>query len=163
MIANKDALEPQSRGQLPNSTKVYVAGARYPDLRVPMREIRLSDTRTLNGQLEANAPVRVYDTSGPWGDPAFHGRVEQGLPALRRDWILRRGDVEQYEGRRVTPHDDGYLSQAHRDQTASRTGTPSSILHPPSSHRRPLRAIPGKVVTQLAYARAGVITPEMEF
>jgi phosphomethylpyrimidine synthase len=89
--------------------------------------------------------------------------VEQGLPALRRDWVLRRGDVEEYEGRRITAHDDGYLSETHRQQATSPAGTPSRVPHPPSPRRRPLRAKPGKIVTQLAYARAGVITPEMEF
>jgi phosphomethylpyrimidine synthase len=72
-----------------------------------MREIELSPTNGVNGRVEINDPVRVYDCSGPWGDPAFEGTVEQGLPQLRREWILKRGDVEEYEGRPVQPIDDG--------------------------------------------------------
>ena len=93
MIAPKQAIEPDSSEPLPNSSRVYVAGDRYPDLRVPMRQIELTPTKTLDGGLEINEPVKVYDTSGPWGDPAFGGNVEQGLPALRRSWILKRGDA----------------------------------------------------------------------
>src|SRR5437879_3257707 len=83
---------------LPNSRKVYVAGKVHLDLRVPFREITLAPTKTMNGEIEVNEPVRVYDTSGPWGEPSFDGHVEQGLPPLRRDWILARGDVEEIEG-----------------------------------------------------------------
>ena len=83
-----------SRAPLPASTRVYVAGQLHPQIRVPMREISLSDTKSFNGRIEQNAPVRVYDCSGPWGDPAFTGTSEQGLPALRRDWLLARNDVE---------------------------------------------------------------------
>src|SRR5438067_12088387 len=96
-----------------NSRKVYAAGEIHPDLRVPFREISLAPTKTMSGQLEVNEPVRVYDTSGPWADPDFHGDVEQGLPPLRQRWILQRGDVDEIEGRVVTPIDDGYLSATH--------------------------------------------------
>src|SRR4051794_1352711 len=99
MIAKKDSLEPHSSEQLPNSKRVYLKGQLHPDVRVPMREIELSATKTFNGSTEINDPVRVYDCSGPWGDPEFDCSVEEGLPALRRDWILGRGDVEEYEGR----------------------------------------------------------------
>src|SRR6266496_2944252 len=68
---------------LPNSRKVYVGGKIHPDIRVPFREISLAPTKSINGEIEVNEPVRVYDTSGPWGDPDFHGDVTQGLPALR--------------------------------------------------------------------------------
>src|SRR5580693_3738102 len=108
MIASKDSFEPHSSDQLPNSKKVYVAGTIHPDARVPMREITLAPTKIFNGQTEVNEAVRVYDTSGPWGDPNFTGSVTSGLPALRRDWILGRGDVEEYEGRSVKPQDNGY-------------------------------------------------------
>ena len=94
MIAPKDAIEPQSTDSLPNSRRVYTEGCIHPELRVPMREIALAPTRNLNGGLEPNEPVRVYDTSGPWGDPDFAGNVEEGLPPFRQDWILRRGDVQ---------------------------------------------------------------------
>ncbi len=97
MIAPKDAIEPQSTGSLPNSRpnsrRVYAEGCIHPELRVPMREIALADTKHVCGAVEANDAVRVYDTSGPWGDPDFHGDVERGLPPLRQEWILRRGDV----------------------------------------------------------------------
>src|SRR5213592_3993311 len=76
------------RKSLPNSKKIYVDGKLHPDLRVPFREIALAPTKTMSGEIEVNEPVRVYDTSGPWADPEFHGDVEQGLPPLRRDWIL---------------------------------------------------------------------------
>jgi len=98
---------------LPNSKKVYVAGTLHPDIQVPFREISLVPTKTTSGEVEVNEPVRVYDTSGPWGDPDFHGDVTQGLPPLRGRWICERGDVEEYDGRRLQPIDDGWLSEAH--------------------------------------------------
>ena len=82
MIASKNSI-PHSSESLPNSRRVYVAGKVHRDLRVPFREISLSATRTPSGRVEANEAVRVYDCSGPWGDPCFEGDVEQGLPALQ--------------------------------------------------------------------------------
>ena len=76
----------------PASRRVYLTGSR-PDLRVPMREIALSPTHLPNGTEVPNEPVRVYDTSGPWGDPAFSGDAAQGLPPIRDAWIRERGDV----------------------------------------------------------------------
>ncbi|HEU0011378.1 MAG TPA: phosphomethylpyrimidine synthase, partial [Verrucomicrobiae bacterium] len=90
MIATPDSSQPHSGDVLPNSRRVYLPGLLHLDLRVPMREIALSPTRTFNGSLEVNEPVRVYDCSGPWGDPEFKGSVNDGLPPLRRDWILKR-------------------------------------------------------------------------
>ena len=164
MIATKDSFEPHSSEQLPASKKVYIAGALHPDIRVPMREIEVSDTKSYTGAITPNAPVRVYDCSGPWGDSAFAGTSEQGLPALRRDWILKRGDVEEIDGREVKPMDNGYLSGKHAE-FASQAEKNRLIEFPglTAQRRRPLRAKPGKTVTQLQYARAGVITPEMEF
>ena len=160
MIAPKDAIEPQSTDSLPNSRKVFLEGSLHPELRVPMREIALAPTRNLNGALEPNDPVRVYDTSGPWGDPDFHGDVTQGLPPLRRDWILRRGDVREYDGRPAAPADNGYLSESHARQS-------SNGIHltrfPDAARRKPLRASAGHPVSQLWYARQGVVTPEMEY
>jgi phosphomethylpyrimidine synthase len=166
MIADpRTSFEPHSSEQLPASKKIYVQGALHPDVRVPMREITVSPTKSYTGRIEVNDPVRVYDCSGPWGDPAFTGTGEQGLPALRRDWILKRGDVEEYDGRNVKPIDDGYLTEKHRSLSNAKrqdeTGYRLEGLTAP--RRRPLRAKPGKVVTQLQYARAGIITPEMEF
>jgi phosphomethylpyrimidine synthase len=149
-----------SSDQLPNSKKVYLNGKLHVDLRVPFREIALAPTKTMDGNIEINEPVRVYDTSGPWGDADFHGDVEQGLPALRAKWIRERGDVEEIEGRAVRPQDDGYLSEKH---AAERNGQRSEVRFQRSAKNKALRAKPGKAVTQLWYARQGIITPEMEF
>ena len=154
-----------SRSPLPASTRVYVEGKMHPSLRVPMREISLSPTKAFNGREEPNEPVRVYDCSGPWGDPSFKGTVEQGLPALRHEWILQRDDVETYEGRPVKPQDNGYLTEKHAEY-ASQSERSNRLLEFPGltgERRKPLRAKSGKAVTQLHYAKAGLITPEMEF
>src|SRR5438552_3886907 len=98
-----------------NSRKVYAAGEIHPDVRVPFREISLAPTKTMSGEIEVNEPVRVYDTSGSWGDPDFNGDVENGLPPLRAKWIRDRGDVKEIDGRKVQPIDDGYLSVAHAE------------------------------------------------
>ena len=127
-----------------------------------MREIALSPTRLPNGTEVPNEPVRVYDTSGPWGDPAFHGKSELGLPALRAGWIRERGDVEEIQGRNVRPIDDGYLSEKHREQ-AETEGRRNPIKFFDSSTRKVLKAKPGQRVSQLAYARRGIVTPEMEY
>src|SRR5437879_11056957 len=97
-----------------NSRKIYANGKLHRQIRVPFREIGLAPTKSFNGQIEVNEPVRVYDTSGPWGDPGFKGCVEEGLPPLRAEWIRARGDVEEYEGRPVKAIDDGYLTEQHR-------------------------------------------------
>src|SRR5436309_11673908 len=114
---------------LPNSRKIYVGGELHPDLRVPFREISLAPTKSMNGEIEINEPVRVYDTGGPWSDPDFHGDVQQGLPALREKWIRARGDVEEIEGRKIQPLDDGYLSEKHAASAADRK---RSTLNPRS-------------------------------
>ncbi len=136
----------------PGSKKVYVTGSR-PDLKVPMREIGLSPTNTSFGQ-EENEPVRVYDTSGPYTDPGYNVDLTKGLPSLRRPWIEEREDVESYEGREIKPQDNGY-----RDEDDPRAN--QQVF--PGLKRKPLRAKKGKNVTQLHYARKGIITPEMEF
>src|SRR5207253_1935954 len=147
---------------LPNSKKIYVAAEIHPDIRVPFREIDLAPTKTMTGEIEVNDTVGVYDTSGAWNDPDFTGNVEEGLPPLRAKWIRGRGDVEEIFGRAVKPIDDGYLSIAHAEKSAKRNG--NSKLQAPSSmlRRRPLRA-KSHPVTQLYYARKGIVTPEMEF
>jgi phosphomethylpyrimidine synthase len=145
----------------PASRKVYLRGSR-PDLRVPMREIALSPTRLPNGTEVPNEPVRVYDTSGPWGDSAFHGDPALGLPPLREEWIRERGDVVEVAGRDVKPIDDGYLSEKHREQAESE-GRRNPIKFFDRSARRILKAKPGARVSQLAYARRGIVTPEMEY
>ena len=153
-----------SRAALPASTRIYVAGRLHPAVRVPMREITLSNTQSVTGHSTPNDAVRVYDCSGPWGDPAFTGTSEQGLPALRRDWILARGDVETYAGRPVQPQDNGYLSAKHAEyaSVAERSNRYLEFPGLTAARRQPLRAS-GQPVTQLHYARQGVITPEMEF
>ena len=166
---------------LPNSKKVYIAGQLHSDLRVPFREISLAPTKTMTGEIETNEPVRVYDTSGRWGDPSATLDPIQGLPPVRRDWILKRGDVEEINGRAVQPIDDGYLSETHAADAKSKRPTPNPErrtsksearngdttsnfkLPSPNFVRRPLRAAKGHAVTQLWYARQGIVTPEMEF
>ncbi|MFF5819490.1 MULTISPECIES: phosphomethylpyrimidine synthase ThiC [Lysinibacillus] len=134
------------------SKKVYVEGTR-PDILVPMREIALSPTTGSFGN-EENAPIRVYDTSGPYTDPAYQVDITKGLPALRNAWIQERGDVEAYEGRSIKPEDNGFR---HVDDPRIQ----ENVF--PELARKPLRAKKGKNVTQLHYARKGIITPEMEF
>src|SRR5438309_8063458 len=150
---------------LPNSRKVFVAGKLHPDLRVPFREITLAPTKTMTREIEVNEPVRVYDTSGPWGDPDFRGTVEEGLPPLLAKWIRSRCHVEDYAGRVVRPIDDRYLSVAHVEHSAKRNGRREQGVESRgnSKLRRPLRGSAGHPVTQLWYARQGIITPEMEF
>lgn len=164
MIAPKDPIEPQSTDVLPASTRVYVEGSIHPEIRVPMREIELSPTKNFSGELEPNAPVRVYDCSGPWGDPDFEGDSSEGLPALRSAWIEKRGDTAPYEGREVQPMDNGYLSGKHAEFAS--TAERNRLIEFPglkSAQRKPRRASAGHPVTQLWYARQGIITPEMEF
>jgi phosphomethylpyrimidine synthase len=165
MIATKESFEPHSSEQLPGSKRFYVAGKIHPDVRVPMREIELTPTKSYTGATEHNEPVRVYDCSGPWGDPSFKGNVEKGLPALRVKWIRARGDVVEHDGRPVQPIDDGYLSDKHRELSQARRQdeTTFHLDHTALPKRKILRAKPGQAVTQFAYARAGIITPEMEF
>ncbi|HHY21580.1 MAG TPA: phosphomethylpyrimidine synthase ThiC, partial [Bacilli bacterium] len=139
------------KASFPNSKKVYVQGSRE-DIRVPMREITLSPTIDQSGEHE-NEPVRVYDASGPYTDEDYEVDIEKGLPEIRKQWILERNDIEEYEGREVKPEDNGYSS----DEKMSNTP-----LFPKKS-RNVLRAKKGQNVTQLHYARKGIITPEMEF
>src|SRR3954449_12808873 len=108
MISETEKTEPTAETPLPNSRKIYLPGSLHPALRVPFREISLAPTKTMSGEVEVNEPVRVYDTSGAWGDPDFHGDVTRGLPPLRAKWIRDRGDVEEINGREVQPIDDGF-------------------------------------------------------
>jgi len=134
------------------SKKVYVEGTR-PDILVPMREISLSPTTGSFGE-EDNAPVRVYDTSGPYTDPSYTVDITKGLPALRSAWIKERGDIEEYDGRTIKPEDNGF-------RKADDPRMYENVF--PQLSRKPLRAKKGHNVTQLHYARQGIITPEMEF
>jgi phosphomethylpyrimidine synthase len=137
------------------SRRIYIKGELHRSIAVPLRQIELSPTKHPDGTQSPNPPVNVYDTSGPWGDPAFSLDIHEGIPPLRLPWILARGDAAEYDGRQLRPQDDGYLSQVH----ASRNGSNAF----PGLKRRPLRASAGHPVTQLWYARQGVITPEMEY
>ncbi len=134
---------------LPNSRKIYVDGGR-PDLRVPMREISQSDTPTAFGG-ERNPPIFVYDCSGPYTDPTVQIDIRQGLPALRAGWIEARGDSETLAG----------LSSAYGRQQAADPALAGMRF--PGLQRRPRRARAGMNVTQMHYARQGIVTPEMEF
>ncbi|MCZ6678680.1 MAG: phosphomethylpyrimidine synthase ThiC [Candidatus Poribacteria bacterium] len=147
----------------PNSKKVHVSGTLYKDVRVPFRDIALQPTESFNGQPEINEPVRVYDTSGPWGDDSQSYDTQQGLAPLRRDWISARGDVEEYTGRDVQPQDNGYLTKGNEQYARSGTKKKGRLEHFPGLKRKPLRAKAGHAVTQMYYARRGVVTPEMEF
>ena len=134
---------------LPNSRKVYIEGSR-PDIQVSMREISQADTDTAFGG-EKNPPVYVYDCSGPYSDPAAKIDIRNGLPALRAKWIAERGDTEELPG----------LSSEFGRKRAD--DAELDELRFPGLHRKPLRAKPGKNVSQMHYARQGIITPEMEY
>ncbi len=139
------------KSQFEASKKVYVTGSRK-DIQVPMREIALTPTTGIAGERE-NPPVRVYDTSGPYTDADYEVDIRKGLPKIRKDWILERGDVEEYEGREIKPEDNGYKND---DPLANMEWFPNTV-------KKPLRAKAGKAVTQMHYAKQGIITPEMEF
>ncbi|TLD46115.1 MAG: Phosphomethylpyrimidine synthase [Accumulibacter sp.] len=134
---------------LPNSRKVFVVGSR-PDIRVPMREITQADTDTAFGG-ERNPPIYVYDCSGPYSDPQAEIDVRQGLPAMRAPWIAGRGDSEPLAG---------LSSQFGRQRAADLA---LDELRFPGLQRKPLRAKSGCNVSQMHYARRGMITPEMEY
>ena len=150
----------QAIKSLPNSRRIYIDG-QQPGVRVPFREIDQNPTRNFDNTLEENPPVRVYDSSGPWGDPSMNCDVRGGLPALRRHWIVGRGDVEEYVGRDLQPIDDGYLTFDAANQ--ARQKEKGRLEDFPALSRTPLRAKKGSCVTQMHYAKQGIITPEMEF
>ncbi|MGC8991317.1 MAG: hypothetical protein ACP5MD_14470, partial [Verrucomicrobiia bacterium] len=144
------------------SKRIYVQGRLHPFLRVPMREIALTPTRLPDGKVRTNPPVVVYDTSGPWGDPQFHGNPSLGLAPLRLEWILARGDVIETNQGRSSPDEVSFSGVPGH----APGGSPSVVGQPAlprASYRRRLRAKFGRCVTQLEYARRGVVTPEMEF
>ncbi len=128
-------------GPIRGSKKVHVG-----PLKVAMREIHLEPS-------SGEPPVRVYDTSGPYSDPAARIDIMAGLPQLRRDWIMARGDVEDYDARELKPEDNGLKGP-------DRSG---GVAQFPGSIKRPLRAKTGANVSQMHYARRGIITPEMEY
>ena len=145
----------------PKSARVFVTGSR-PDIQVPMREIQLAPTRRPDGTMVPNESLRVYDTSGPWGDTSFHHDVELGLPPVRLNWILERGDVDAVNGRELKPEDDGYLSWKHAE-TAQRATSRNRLVQFNRADRKIYKGKLGQRPTQLAYAKRGIITPEMEY
>ena len=146
---NKSALVDNAAVQpLPNSRKVYVTGSR-PDIRVPMREISQADTPASMGA-EANPPIYVYDCSGPYTDPAVNIDIRSGLNSVRTPWILERNDTEALTG-------------PSSQYGVERLNDPELAELRFNLHRMPRRAMKGKNVTQMHYARKGIITPEMEY
>ena len=139
----KDIFPTVTTGPLPASRRVWHRGALNADIRVPMRAIDLHPTA-------GEPPVTVYDSSGPYTDPQAEIAIEGGLPRLREAWIAARGDTEQYDGRHVKPEDNGFAE-------GKRLVPEFPVRH------QPKRAKNGRAVTQMAYARAGIVTPEMEF
>ena len=146
---NEDAtLDPSALQSFSNSKKVYIEGS-SPDIQVPFREISISDTPSEFGA-EKNAPVLVYDTSGPYTDPQYDIDIQNGLPALRTKWISDREDTEILDG----PSSD-YGKERKNDPELEKMRF--------NLQRKPRKAKPGKNVSQMHYARKGIITPEMEF
>ncbi|MBU8968274.1 phosphomethylpyrimidine synthase ThiC [Bacillus altitudinis] len=151
---NEKTNVPSTQSLLSNfegSRKVYEQGSR-PDILVPKREIVLTNTVTQAGDIQ-NEPIRVYDTSGPYTDEEAHIDVTKGLKRLRSVWIKEREDTESYEGRQVKPEDNGYRLNGKESFQAAHT----------DFHHVPLRGKQGACVTQMHYAKKGIITPEMEF
>ena len=139
-----------TRTPFPNSRKIYVKGSLH-NIQVAMREISLEDTHDRQkGSVEKNAPVTVYDTSGPYTDPNAEIDVKKGLPRIREQWIKERGDVEELPG---------ISSEYGKERLADKNLDSLRFPHLKS----PLRAKKGKNVSQLHYARKGIITPEMEY
>ncbi len=135
-------------GPLPSSRKVYIAGERFPDIRVPMREIALS-------QASGEPSLAVYDTSGAYSDANVTIDIYKGLPKLRDAWIRERGDVEEYDARSIRPEDNGYK--------ASELKNAKLVEAYPNINARPLRAKKGANVSQMHYAKQGIVTKEMEY
>lgn len=138
---------------LPGSRKVYIRGSQ-PDIQVPMREIALAPS-VIRDQETMNEPVRVYDASGPYTDTNYEADIRQGLPSVRGLWIEARNDTVSYEGRAIRPEDNGFASE----ERAALKG----LEQFPGLSRKPLRAKTGGNVTQMHYARCGIVTPEMEY
>ena len=141
-VISKPKTSDITTGPLPASRKIYVDGTLHPNVRVPMREISLHETAK-------EPPVVVYDTSGPYTDPAETIDIEAGLKRLREPWIKARGDVEEYEGRTVKLEDNN--------------ATGEHLVPEFPALRKPMRGINGAAVSQVKYARDGIITSEMEF
>ncbi|MCY1663741.1 phosphomethylpyrimidine synthase ThiC [Chryseobacterium sp. SL1] len=138
-----------TRSPFPNSKKIYVEGKIHP-IHVAMREIQLSPTKLSNGKMDENPPVTIYDTSGPYTDENFEINIEKGLPRIREQWILDRNDVEILDGI-TSEYGKARLADSKLDKLRF------------SYNHKPKVAKEGKEVTQLYYAKQGIITPEMEY
>ncbi|WP_336690628.1 MULTISPECIES: phosphomethylpyrimidine synthase ThiC [unclassified Chryseobacterium] len=138
-----------TRSPFPNSKKIYVEGKIHP-IHVAMREIQLSPTKLSNGKMDENPPVTIYDTSGPYTDENFEINIEKGLPRIREQWILDRNDVEILDGI-TSEYGKARLSDSKLDELRF------------SYNHKPKVAKEGKQITQLYYAKQGIITPEMEY
>ena len=147
--------------KLPNSKRVYVNGKLFQDVKVPFRQISTSPTRQHDGTLEENGTINVYDTSGEWGNDDSKTDATKGLPAIRLKWIKERNDCEEYEGRPIKPIDNGYTSE--EDLAKAVNNTKSKLESYPGLRRKPLKASNGGAVSQIYYAKKGIITPEMEY
>nr|HMQ79935.1 phosphomethylpyrimidine synthase [Ignavibacteria bacterium] len=147
--------------KLPNSKRVYVKGKMFEDIKVPFREITMAETRLHDGTMESNGTIKVYDTSGNWGDENVKCDSTKGLPAIRLKWIKDRNDVEEYEGRNILPIDNGYTTEEElKSADANKNG---KLEYYPGLRRKPLKAKSGAAVSQIYYAKKGIITPEMEY
>src|SRR5262245_60709812 len=142
MTRSQELMVPKvTTGPISASSKAYVSPAAHPDVRVPLREIALS-------QASGEPPFHVYDPSGPYTDAGAAIDVEMGLPRMRETWVRERGGSEEYQGRRIKPEDNGNVAGKH-------------LARDFPNKSAPLRRLPGKPVTQLEFARAGIITKEM--
>lgn len=159
----KNTGDDSKSGFLPNSKKVYVEGKIHPDIKVPFREIELADTRLPDGGIEKNRSILVYDCSGVWGDEKIHTETSNGVPPIRTEWIKSRDDIEEYEGREVKPEDNGYLTKGNEEYASKWQKEKGKLEKFPGLRRKTLRAKPGMNVTQMHYAKKGIITPEMEY
>ena len=147
---------PVTTGPLPGSRKIHVAGTIHPDIRVAMREVALDPSAK-------EPPVRIYDASGPYTDASATIDIAAGLPPLRTPWVEARGDVERYPGREVKPEDNGVANVPGGATGVAGSAGGADVAEFPNVVKNPLRAKPGQAVTQIAYARRGIITPEMEY
>src|SRR5499427_6664562 len=139
---SKELMVPKvTTGPISASRKIYASPEGHPDVRVPLREIALSKE-------SGEPPFRVYDPSGPYTDASATIDVEKGLPRMREAWVRERGGIEQYQGRRIRPEDNGNVAGKH-------------LARDFPNKSPPLRGLPGTPVTQLEFARAGLITKEM--
>jgi phosphomethylpyrimidine synthase len=153
-MKNKDTAPKEgtiTRNPFPKSQKIYLSGKIHPEIKVAMREILLSDTKdSLTGKLTPNEPITVYDTSGPYTDPDKEINVHDGIERIREQWILNRGDVEQLD-----EFTSEYCNKRLNDESLDHMRF--------SLKNKPLRAKDGANVTQLHYAKKGIITQEMEY